>query len=146
MKQDPTAPEIDEEDITFSADSSVIVVEVTSSGSENNYNFSTKLESPDTGCDQYADWWEVITEEGDLVYRRNLGHSHVNEQPFSRSGGPVKVDADQVLIIRGHMNNYGYGSSVMKGSVNDGFLKDTISSDFAIELASADPQPPKCAF
>jgi|GEM_PF-2150998 len=85
----------------------VISVEV--SGVDNNYTFSVGITSPDTGCEQYANWWEVISEDGQLIYRRILGHSHVAEQPFVRLGGKVKIDKQQVVIIRAHMNTSGYG-------------------------------------
>ena len=49
------------------------IVSVASSGSNANYTFSVGISSPDTGCDQYANWWEVITEDGTLLYRRILG-------------------------------------------------------------------------
>ena len=61
--------------------------------------FPSIVASPDTGCDQYANWWEVITEDGALIYRRILGHSHVNEQPFIRSGVGVVIDENQVVIV-----------------------------------------------
>lgn len=122
------------------------VVNITASGTENNYTFSVGIKSPDTGCDQYANWWEVISEDGSLIYRRILGHSHVDEQPFIRSGGTVKILNDQIVIIRAHMNNLGYGNNAYKGSVNDGFKNTTLELDFALDVELLDPQPGDCAF
>jgi hypothetical protein len=60
---------------------------VETSGEDDYYSFQATVSSPDTGCEQYADWWEVLTDKGELLYRRVLLHSHVSEQPFHRSGG-----------------------------------------------------------
>ena len=100
------------------------------------------------GCNQYANWWEVITEKEALVYRRILGHSHVNEQPFTRSGGSVKISATDVVIIRGHMNTVGYGEGVVaiRGSVESGFEPYAISKEFGSALEIESPQPTGCAF
>ena len=72
----------------------VLTVAVT--GQANAYQFNVQVASPDTGCDQYADWWEALSEDGQLLYRRVLLHSHVSEQPFTRSGGSVAIDPDTV--------------------------------------------------
>jgi len=122
------------------------VLSVDISGEENAYRFNVEIESPDLGCDQYADWWEVITEEGELVHRRILGHSHVNEQPFKRSGSPIKITAEQVVFIRAHMNNTGYGKDIVKGSVLGGFERSLLETDFAKELETQEPLPKNCAF
>ena len=126
-----------------------IVEAVTVSGSENSYTFSVALKSPDTGCSQYANWWEVISADGKtLIYRRILGHSHVSEQPFTRSGGGVDISADTEVIIRGHMHPTGYGSGLigMKGSVANGFKAYNLTADFAADVEAAAPQPSGCAF
>lgn len=125
-----------------------IVQNVTVSGNEGGYTFYVTLKSPDKGCSQYANWWEVITEEDELVYRRILGHSHVNEQPFTRSGGTVKISATDIIIIRGHMNNAGYGEGeiAMKGSVKTGFNLFEMNADFGADLETMAPQPNGCAF
>ena len=122
----------------------VLSVEV--SGSENAYQFAVEISSPDTGCEQYADWWEVLNEDGKLLYRRILTHSHVSEQPFTRSGGPVLIDVDSIVIVRAHMHPYGYGGVALRGSVNGGFEGIQLGVDFAPELESDDPLPDGCAF
>ena len=137
------------EEIVIDDKSSYALVEnVSTSGNEGKYTFSVTLKSPDKGCQQYADWWEVLSDNGDLIYRRILGHSHVSEQPFTRSGGSVNIKNTDVVIIRGHMNAIGYGDGkvAMKGSIISGFQQFTISKDFASDIEKESPQPNGCAF
>ena len=122
------------------------VLAVSTTGATGSYSFSVTVKGPDTGCDQYADWWEVLSEEGALLYRRVLTHSHVDEQPFTRTGGPVPAAAGQVVIIRVHMNNTGYGTPAMRGSVVSGFTRTTRDQDFAADVAKQEPLPTSCAF
>lgn len=114
--------------------------------SDTSYRFSVTIQSPDEGCDRYANWWEVITEDGELIYRRILAHSHVDEQPFTRSGGPVAKAADQTVIVRSHMHPTGYHTQAMEGSFAEGFNTITLPSDFANELAQMPPLPSGCTF
>ncbi len=123
------------------------VVSVKTTGTPGDYTFAVTLHSPDTGCEQYADWWEVLDEQGSLLYRRILNHSHPDEQPFTRTGGPVPVESAQKVIVRGHMNTTGYGGQAMSGTVEAGFSADAgIGADFAPDAASLEPQPDGCAF
>lgn len=135
-----------EDETTTPNNTMASVVSVSSSGAENNYSFSVGISSPDTGCDQYANWWEVITEDGTLLYRRILAHSHVNEQPFVRSGGTIDISSDQVVIVRTHMNTSGYGINANRGSIDTGFSSTTLDKDFAQNLATVEPLPNDCAF
>jgi hypothetical protein len=122
------------------------VQDVSVTGIDLEYSFSVTLKSPDTGCRQYADWWEVISPDGELIYRRILLHSHVNEQPFTRSGGPVEIEKDQEVIVRAHMNNTGYGGMALQGTVSGGFEKIVLAADFADSLEKEDPLPTGCNF
>jgi hypothetical protein len=140
--QDNEEVELDQESDAIMAD----VVSVNVNGDPNAYQFSVGIVSPDTGCEQYADWWEVLAEDGTLLYRRVLGHSHVTEQPFVRSGGPVEIDADTVIIVRAHMNTTGYSGKGMKGTVASGFDELQLPPDFAADLEYEVPQPSECAF
>ncbi|NJL58153.1 MAG: hypothetical protein HC879_02970 [Leptolyngbyaceae cyanobacterium SL_5_9] len=123
----------------------VTEVEVTA-GEPGAYTFVVTVQSPDTGCDQYADWWEVLSEEGELIFRRTLAHSHVNEQPFSRPGGAVEIQPDQLVIVRAHMNPQGYGTQAMQGTVETGFEQVSLPEKFAADLAESELQPQGCEF
>jgi hypothetical protein len=119
---------------------------VSVTGQPGAFNFSVEISSPDQGCDQYADWWEVITPDGELIYRRVLLHSHVDEQPFSRSGGPVPIEEQEIVLIRAHMHPGGYGNQAMQGSPGQGFEPIELSPEFAADLSEIPPLPEDCAF
>jgi hypothetical protein len=122
------------------------VLSVQVSGDPGAYSFAVKVKSPDTGCDRYADWWEVLGEDGRLIYRRVLLHSHVDEQPFTRSGGPVEIDAGTVVWVRAHMNPEGYGGAALKGSAENGFEQAELAANSAADVADQAPLPDSCAF
>jgi len=111
-----------------------------------NMNFLVTIKSDETGCAQYANWWEVLDKNGKLIYRRILFHSHPNEQPFTRSGGPVRILKNEKVYIRVHMNNTGYGGSVFAGSPKNGFKKIKNPPIFSKSIEKQSPQPRKCWF
>ncbi len=110
------------------------------------YTVNITISSPDTGCNQYADWWEVVTTEGKLIYRRILAHSHVTEQPFTRGASGVELKRDQEVYIRVHMNNTGYSNLGYSGSIANTFTASEIPENFALDLAKVKPLPKGCAF
>jgi hypothetical protein len=140
------APAMDTEGTPMKQSQFADVLSVQVTGNQGTYQFAVELASPDTGCEQYADWWEVISQDGELLYRRILLHSHVDEQPFTRSGGPVEVAADDVVYVRAHMNTSGYGGHVLKGTIRDGFEPAEVEADFGSGLERIPPQPEDCAF
>lgn len=122
------------------------VVGVTVTGSEGAYTFAPAIRSDETGCDQYADWWEVLTPDGELVYRRILNHSHPDEQPFTRDGGPVAVAADAEVLVRAHLHPSGFVGQMQRGTARSGF--QAVSADPALfpALGRQDPLPQECWF
>jgi hypothetical protein len=122
------------------------VTAVSASGQAGAYAFSVSLSSPDSGCRQYADWWEVVSDDGKLLYRRVLLHSHVDEQPFTRGGGPVPIQPTTRVWVRAHMNTVGYGGAAFHGSVQTGFAPATPPAGFAAQLATQAPLPSGCEF
>ena len=122
------------------------VVGVRVQGEAGSYTFAVTVRSPDTGCDRYANWWEVLDSDGALLYRRILGHSHVDEQPFERSGGPVPITADTTVFVRAHLDPGGYGGRVMTGTPGRTFDVATTPPSFPAELEQEAPLPDGCAF
>ena len=122
------------------------VTAVSVAGEAGAYTFTVTVHSPDTGCEVYADWWEVVSPNGELLYRRVLLHSHVDEQPFSRSGGPVPIDSGDTVVVRAHMSTTGYGTAALRGSVEGGFVAVSMPPDFAVGLAEQVPLPSSCVF
>jgi hypothetical protein len=123
------------------------VVAVRAAGSPGAYRFSVTIRSPDRDCTRYASWWEVLDEDGALLYRRILAHSHAQEQPFARAGGPVPVQPEQTVVVRAHLHPDGYGGALFRGSVADGFARwQAAPEGFAPGLATAAPQPQRCLY
>jgi len=126
----------------FAAD--VVATRVT--GDASAYTFYVSIRSDETGCDRYADWWELLTPEGALVYRRILDHSHPDEQPFERSGGPVDVGPDDPLVVRAHLHPQGYGGTALAGTASGAFTLTTLEDGFAADLETSPPLPASCLF
>jgi hypothetical protein len=122
------------------------VVDVLMSGPDGAFLFGVTVTSPDTGCDSFVDWWEVVTPDGELLYRRVLLHSHVGEQPFTREGGPVAAGPADEVIVRAHMNTTGYSPSAMRGSFRTGFSSAQLERGFAANAEALEPLPDGCAF
>ncbi|WP_405413333.1 hypothetical protein [Maribacter sp. Asnod1-A12] len=137
---------VEESDSASIFNSNAQVTQVSISGEPNAYTFNTTISSPDTGCDQYADWWEIIDLEGKLIYRRVLAHSHVDEQPFTRSGSNIPLESTREVYIRVHMNTTSYSNAVLKGAIDTGFSSSELDIEFAKELENVEPLPNGCAF
>ena len=91
------------------------------------------------------------------AYRRILEHSHTDENgtadadmpgnTFTRSGGPVPIAADTVVLVRAHMSTGGYNGRVMRGSPSGGFVDaPDITSTFAAGVEADPPQSVSCDF
>ena len=117
------------------------ILSAESTGGNGNYHLNVKILSSDTGCEEYANWWEVISNDGALLYRRILLHSHENEQPFERRGGPIFASANEIIWIRAHMKNSGYGGIALRGSFSKGFVPTMPPDGFAPGVDQLPPQP-----
>ncbi len=53
--------------------------------------FVVTVRHADTGWDHYANYFEILAPDGERIVQRVLRHPHVEEQPFTRSTGPLRI-------------------------------------------------------
>lgn len=70
--------------IGYAGEADVIDVKARYNGG-NSFQIITTVEHSDTGWGHYANGWEILDENGNVLGKRTLHHPHVNEQPFTRS-------------------------------------------------------------
>ena len=94
----------------FADDATIEGAEAHQSG--DTWTFSVTLRHADTGWDDYADGWRVVSADGTVLGTRVLYHPHVEEQPFTRSLGGVEIPAgtDEVFI-EARTNVDGWGAA-----------------------------------
>jgi hypothetical protein len=72
--------------------------------------FVVTLRHADEGWKHYADLWEVLSPEGEVLATRVLRHPHVEEQPFTRTLAEVKIPTSVERVrIRARDSVHGYG-------------------------------------
>ncbi len=95
----------------------VVGVEVHREGG-GTYLFDVTVRHEDEGWEHYADRFEVLTEDGEVLGTRVLHHPHVNEQPFTRSLSGVAIGPDiEQVMIRARDSVHGYGEEHMSVAV-----------------------------
>ena len=71
--------------------------------------FTVTLEHADEGWEHYANLWEVVSMDDQLLVARVLHHPHENEQPFTRSLSGVSIPAGTRQVrIRARDSVHGY--------------------------------------
>lgn len=82
--------------------------------------FSVTVEHADAGWDHYADRWEILDAQGEIIAVRELAHPHDNEQPFTRSLGGVRIPPGvEQLTLRAHDSVHGYGGRELELALGD---------------------------
>lgn len=77
---------------------------------EDRYTFIVTVKHPDEGWHHFADRWEILTPDREIITGRVLRHPHVEEQPFTRTLPNVILPAEiGEVIIRAHCLKDGFG-------------------------------------
>ncbi|MFO7742297.1 MAG: hypothetical protein R6X31_08295 [Anaerolineae bacterium] len=103
---------------------------------DGTWTFHVTVAHPDTGWEDYADGWDVVTPDGEVLkpdpeseFTRTLLHPHVDEQPFTRSqSGIVIPEGVTEVRARAHDIVDGYGGEEI---VVD--LTETSGPNFEVE-------------
>ncbi len=73
------------------------------------WSINVTIEHADTGWDHFADGWEVLDADGNVLGYRKLLHPHVEEQPFTRSiSNLILPDGTREIFIRTHCSVDGW--------------------------------------
>ena len=98
---------------SFSGEANVMEVKVKKSG-QNSYSFTVTVLHKDTGWQHYANKWDIIGAEGEVLGTRILHHPHVNEQPFARSLSGVEIPENiKTVTVRAHDSVHEYGGKTV---------------------------------
>lgn len=84
---------------------------------DGTWTFQVTVRHPDTGWEDYADGWDVVAPDGNVLkadesdlFTRLLLHPHENEQPFTRSQSGITIpDGVSQVSVRAHDLVDGFG-------------------------------------
>ena len=78
------------------------------------FTVTAEVEHPDEGWDHFANAWDVLTPDGEVIATRPLAHPHMNEQPFIRSLSGVEIPRDVAQItVRAQDSVHGFGGATV---------------------------------
>jgi hypothetical protein len=98
----------------------VVAAEATQSP-DGSWRFDVSVRHADEGWEHYADAWEVVSLDGEVLATRTLLHPHEYEQPFTRSLSGVAIPADADAVeIRAHDSVHGYGGVTLRVTLATG--------------------------
>lgn len=70
---------------------------------DGKYRIAATLRHADSGWDHYANRWEVLGPQGQVIATRTLLHPHIHEQPFTRSLSGIEIPSTWTWVrIRAH--------------------------------------------
>ena len=85
---------------------------------DGSYRIAATVRHNDTGWDHYANRWEVLGPQGQVIATRTLLHPHIHEQPFTRSLSGLRIPPAWTWVkIRAHDRVHGYGGREVTLSV-----------------------------
>lgn len=82
---------------------------------DGTYRLDATVRHDDAGWDHYADAFEALTPDGEVLGTRTLLHPHVEEQPFTRSLSGLEVPAGtREIVVRARDSVHGYGGAEVR--------------------------------
>ena len=96
----------------WAGEADVLDVEVEALG-EGKFRFDVTVEHADDGWDHYANGWQVLGPNGDVLGTRELAHPHVEEMPFTRSHVITVPGGVREVTVRARDLVHGFGGKEM---------------------------------
>ena len=125
-----SSPEVDE-----SPEQLADVLEVSPSGERGAYSFAVTLRSPDTGCERYADWWEVVSEDD---RRRDL---ETKRREYAQAGIPeywiIDPERSRVVVLTLAGSRYRVHGEFTPGSRASSVLLPGLALEVSAVFAAA---------
>ena len=88
------------------------------------WRFSVTVRHDDAGWNHYANNWEVLSPDGEVIATRVLAHPHIYEQPFTRSLTGIKIPDDLTsVLVRARDSVHGYGGLMISFDLKSGEMK-----------------------
>lgn len=85
-----------------------------SQSSNGSWCFDTQVRHNDEGWQHYADAWQVVSQQGDVLGERVLFHPHEKEQPFTRRLCGIQIPNDTTKVtVRAKCNVHSFGGQVI---------------------------------
>ncbi len=79
------------------------------------WTVSATILHADTGWEHYADRFDVLDENGNLLGSRTLFHPHVDEQPFTRALSALSIPDDvSTITVRAHDSVHELGGATVE--------------------------------
>ncbi len=102
--------------IALAGEADVTLVKIETAGGR--YRFDVSVRHDDEGWDHYANRWEVVGPDGEVLATRVLRHPHVDEQPFTRRLAGVEIPAGvRHVTVRAHDLVHGFGGKKLRVEV-----------------------------
>lgn len=87
---------------------------------DGSYVFVVTVRHADEGFEHFADRYDVVGPDGQVIASRVLAHPHEDEQPFTRELTGVRIPAGvSEVTVRAHDNRHGFGGREVKVRVGE---------------------------
>ena len=99
---------------SFAGEADVVNVKINKTGIQ-TYSFDVTVLHADSGWEHYANKWDIIDNNGNILGTRVLYHPHENEQPFTRSLAGVHIPQEvRSVTVRAHDLVHQYGGKTVE--------------------------------
>lgn len=90
----------------------VLGAEISANGN-GSFRIDVTVRHDDKGWEHYANRWDVLDQDGNVLGSRVLAHPHDNEQPFTRSLTLNIPAGISVIVIRANDSVHGLGGATV---------------------------------